>query len=87
MEAATVERGRAVRTNYLLMAAVLAVLAWVIPASAQDDYNQWAYRTSLWLNTKASGADVSGTETDFPVLVRLNPGNFGVWWFRKYIGS
>ena len=36
----------------------------------------WMYSVRLFLNTTASGADVSGTVTDFPVLVRLSSGNF-----------
>ena len=36
----------------------------------------WKYSKQLYLNTTATGADVSGTVTDFPVLVRLNSGTF-----------
>ena len=36
----------------------------------------WKYARSLGLNTSASGANVAGTVTDFPVLIRLNAGNF-----------
>jgi hypothetical protein len=40
------------------------------------DLHSWRSSKKLVLNTTASGADVGATETDFPVLVRLNAGNF-----------
>jgi hypothetical protein len=40
------------------------------------DYHSWNYSRSLYLNTTASGANVTGTVTNFPVLVRLNASNF-----------
>jgi hypothetical protein len=40
-------------------------------------YNpSWQYARRLFLNTTASGANVSGDVYDFPVLVRLTAGNF-----------
>jgi hypothetical protein len=36
----------------------------------------WRHACRLRFNTAASGADVTGTATDFPVLVRLNVNNF-----------
>jgi biopolymer transport protein ExbB len=36
----------------------------------------WRYAKQLSLNTTATGADVSGNVYGFPVLVRLNSGNF-----------
>jgi len=41
-----------------------------------DDYTQWPSSAVITLNTTATGAGVLGTVTNFPVLVRLNPGNF-----------
>ncbi|MBF0432516.1 MAG: DUF2341 domain-containing protein, partial [Fibrobacteria bacterium] len=41
-----------------------------------DDLSTWSYNTDLTLNTTASGADVSGNETNFPVLIRLTADNF-----------
>lgn len=36
----------------------------------------WQYSRTLVLNTSASGADIAGTVTGFPVLIRLNGENF-----------
>ena len=36
----------------------------------------WHYSRRLYLNTTPSGADVSSTVTDFPILVRLDSGRF-----------
>jgi PKD repeat protein len=41
-----------------------------------DDYTQWPYSAIITLNTAAAGANVTGTVTNFPVLIRLNPANF-----------
>lgn len=39
-------------------------------------YQQWSHSKRLFLNTTASGADVAGTVTNFPVLIRLTAANF-----------
>jgi len=39
-------------------------------------YASWKFSKKLILNTTATGAGVAGTVADFPVLVRLFPGNF-----------
>jgi hypothetical protein len=36
----------------------------------------WSYKRLIYLNTSASGANVAGNVVAFPVLVRLNSGNF-----------
>lgn len=36
----------------------------------------WAHNTNAMLNTSATGAQVSSTQVGFPVLIRLNSGNF-----------
>ncbi|MBN2037484.1 MAG: DUF2341 domain-containing protein [Chitinispirillaceae bacterium] len=36
----------------------------------------WKYACPLILNTSATGANVAGTVVNFPVLIRLNTGNF-----------
>jgi len=41
-----------------------------------DDYDDWLYSKTVHLNTTPSGADVADDVTRFPLLVRLNPGNF-----------
>jgi Concanavalin A-like lectin/glucanases superfamily/Domain of unknown function (DUF2341) len=40
------------------------------------DYFRWNYSQQLVLNTTINGADVLGTVTSFPVLVRLTESNF-----------
>ncbi|MBN2037370.1 MAG: DUF2341 domain-containing protein [Chitinispirillaceae bacterium] len=39
-------------------------------------YNGWLFSRAVFLNTTSSGADVSADVYGFPVLVRLNAGNF-----------
>lgn len=36
----------------------------------------WSYKKRIFLNTSSTGADISGTVTDFPLFVRLNAQNF-----------
>jgi hypothetical protein len=49
----------------------------VTPGDTTFVYNpSWQYARRLFLNTTASGANVSGDVYDFPVLVRLTAGNF-----------
>ena len=36
----------------------------------------WAYSGSLFINTTPAGANVTGSVSNFPLLVRLNSGNF-----------
>lgn len=39
-------------------------------------YPQWRYSAAVYLNTTVTGAGVSGKVSDFPILIRLNKGNF-----------
>jgi hypothetical protein len=39
-------------------------------------FNGWTYSTDIVLNTSATGANDTGNVLNFPVLVRLNAGNF-----------
>jgi hypothetical protein len=41
-----------------------------------EDYGDWGNSCHIILNTSSGGANVSGSVTDFPVLIRLDPGNF-----------
>jgi autotransporter-associated beta strand protein len=41
-----------------------------------EDYSKWKYSKNINLNTTASGANVMGNVTQFPVLVRLTSSNF-----------
>jgi hypothetical protein len=58
------------KISLLIMALALAGLA-----AAQEDYSSWAHSKTVAANTKASGANVAGNVTNFPVLVRLNASN------------
>ena len=44
-------------------------------ASAQD-FSAWANSINLTFNTTSTGAGVTGSVADFPVLIRLDSGNF-----------
>lgn len=58
----------------------VSLLAMMLGAAAGavrgDDYSQWAKGADLWLNTSFTGANVAGTVTGFPLLVRLAKHNF-----------
>jgi hypothetical protein len=42
-----------------------------------ENYEDWTNSQNISVNTTSSGANVTGTVTRFPMLVRLNPSNFG----------
>lgn len=44
--------------------------------SGEEDYNDWLYSTNIYINTTASGADVSDDVLDFPLLIRRDASNF-----------
>ncbi len=49
----------------------------IFPAFAQENYNNdWEYNRKIYLNTTATGANVSKDIAEFPVLIRLNRSNF-----------
>lgn len=48
----------------------------LVDMSGPEDFAQWGNARRLYLNTTATGANVSDNVLGFPVLVRLNPGNF-----------
>jgi|GEM_PF-2015357 len=58
-----------------LMAAMVFVVTVASLANA-DDYSEWPNRRRFVLNTTSTGAAVSQNVLNFPVLLRLNPGNF-----------
>lgn len=47
-----------------------------LPADTVAPYAAWAHGARLTVNTTPGGADVSGDVTRFPLLVRLDSGNF-----------
>lgn len=49
----------------------------ISPVWGQEDYSKWNYSQQIILNTTSfSGSDISGILFSFPVLIRLDPGNF-----------
>jgi hypothetical protein len=42
----------------------------------QENYSDWTYSQNLYLNTKATGANVTNNVVKFPVLIRLDTTNF-----------
>ena len=54
------------------------VLLSALAVSAPAQYDGWAHAGALWILTTPEGADLPATaaETNFPLLVRLNQGNF-----------
>jgi hypothetical protein len=45
-------------------------------STIEHTYSKWEYSREIELNTTSGGADVSKDVLNFPVLIRLNPGNF-----------
>src|SRR5262245_43126673 len=58
---------------------VVLCAAFAVPQSAWAQWwNQdWAFRKQIMLDLSATGANVTGSPTDVPVLVRLSAANFG----------
>jgi biopolymer transport protein ExbB len=62
-------------TTYLR---VLIILTLQFPATTLAWWNEdWASRRQVTVDAAATGADIQGTVTDFPLLIRLHAGNFG----------
>lgn len=59
---------------------IIDAIRYDIPVPAGDTvtitHATWNYSKHLYLNTTSPGADVSGTVTRFPVLIRLTNSNF-----------
>ena len=45
-------------------------------ANQNEVYSQWQHSAQITLNTATSGANVLGNVSNYPVLLRLDPGNF-----------
>jgi len=58
---------------------MLTVTLAVSTVMAQEDYSQWASNRDVVLNTKAAGANVSVTQINFPVLIRLTAADSAVF--------
>jgi hypothetical protein len=57
-------------TGFLLLLAVGSL------CFGQEDYNTWPNSIRIYLNTSGSGANIPTTQTNFPVVVRINPALF-----------
>jgi biopolymer transport protein ExbB len=69
---------------------LLAVAAALIPAlalAASWWNNDWKYRKEIGFDLSATGADISGTPQDVPVLIRLSLANFSYFNDTKPDGS
>lgn len=49
---------------------------WPLQAAAAEDYSQWTRSARVFLNTTPDGANVNANVTGFPLLIRLDAGNF-----------
>ena len=69
--------GNQALTGLLSALVSLMVLGLPTAVAAQDNYATWTYAMNCTLNTSdTAGAAVAGSVTNFPVLIRLNAGNF-----------
>jgi hypothetical protein len=57
------------------LAGMAAMLGITFSLNAQDTLTTWKYSTSIILNTSATGANISTTQKNFPVLIRLTSVN------------
>jgi biopolymer transport protein ExbB len=72
----------------LLPLVLLAVLGGAWGGEAQAWWNNdWAYRKEIAFDLTAQGADIRGTPTDVPMLIRLSLGNFQYFADAKPDGS
>jgi biopolymer transport protein ExbB len=59
-----------------------------LPSVAHAWWNDdWKFRKELTFDTTAAGANITGSQSDVPVLVRLHAGNFGYFADAKPDGS
>lgn len=60
------------------MRKLLAVLMCCLPLVSQAWWSEeWNFRKEISFDLSPAGADIAGTPTDVPVLIRLHLGNFG----------
>lgn len=72
--------------TWLLVGLVALGAGWGHDARAWWN-NDWAFRKEITFDLTAAGADVPGTPTDVPVLIRLSLGNFQYFNDSKPDGS
>ncbi|HEY4340732.1 MAG TPA: DUF2341 domain-containing protein [Steroidobacteraceae bacterium] len=75
------------RSRILLIVSVLLLCSgWGSPARAWWN-GDWAFRKEITFDLSAKGADIPGSPTDVPVLIRLSLGNFQYFGDSKPDGS
>lgn len=81
-----ITRARAPSLPCLPMLSLLSLTAGLLAAAPAraEDYSQWGHASEIWLNTSPDGANVTGMVTHFPMLVRLDGGNFN---FAQALGK
>jgi len=73
----TVMRSSVFQRFFRYAAAIAVVVLYCQFASAaNDDYTTWTNWRYVYLITNSNGANVSTSQTNFPVVIKLNPGNF-----------
>lgn len=66
---------------------ILTGALWGASLAAAGPYDAWTQNRTIRFNTKASGANVAGTVTNFPVLIRLTPAEAAVFTGAKAGGA
>ena len=81
------ERNRKLSKRSRKYWALVAALLPAVVLAASWWNNDWKFRKEIGFDLSPTGADVSGTLTDFPVLVRLSLANFAYFSDTKPDGS
>ncbi|HZF30382.1 MAG TPA: DUF2341 domain-containing protein [Gammaproteobacteria bacterium] len=65
--------------NNVRLCLILALAAVLLPGAASAAWwnKDWGYRREIKLDMSPTGANIPGSATDVPVLIRLHSGNFG----------
>ncbi|MBD3316550.1 MAG: DUF2341 domain-containing protein, partial [Chitinivibrionales bacterium] len=63
-----------VHTRILL--SVLFVTFFYFSGESAENYSNWQYHSTVEINTTPTGADLAENVTNFPMLIRLEPGAF-----------
>lgn len=64
------------RSSLVAAMAMVVLAAGPVPRALAEDYADWGKSATLYLRTTPEGANVTGTVTDFPVLIRLTAAVF-----------
>ncbi|MBN1576993.1 MAG: DUF2341 domain-containing protein [Chitinispirillaceae bacterium] len=64
------------RRIFFLCITIIFTAALAPSVCEADDYDDWSYSQKILLNTSSTGSSINRNVLKFPVLLRLNPGNF-----------